>query len=201
MLESRNARLIWRATVQVLRDAVLTFFGGDNDEAFTNARMHKRYCSALAACGNKSFSSLTSVVPSAERPSVPAKRVAPGKPAAVSENVLYSFKGGMDGSGPSALIDVNGTLFGTTPIPEVVPAASLVRAAAGSHLFDRYIRLGIQYSPPLPGRRHGRGRIKNAHLREWPTLRHNASRRRLGLRQIVFRLRDRLHDGSVRRVV
>ncbi len=73
-------------------------------------------CALLAACGNNSFSSLTSVVPSAERPSAPAQRVAPGKPAAaLSENVLYRFKGGMDGSSPqSALIDVNGTLFGTT---------------------------------------------------------------------------------------
>jgi uncharacterized repeat protein (TIGR03803 family) len=73
-------------------------------------------CALLAACGNNSFSALTSVVPSAERPSAPAQRAAPGKPAAaLSENVLYRFKGGMDGSSPqSALTDVNGTLFGTT---------------------------------------------------------------------------------------
>ncbi len=72
-------------------------------------------CALLAACGSNSFSSLTAVVPSAERPSAPAQRVAPGKPAAHSENVLYRFKGGMDGSSPqSALTDVNGTLFGTT---------------------------------------------------------------------------------------
>ncbi|MGB9651591.1 MAG: choice-of-anchor tandem repeat GloVer-containing protein [Candidatus Cybelea sp.] len=43
------------------------------------------------------------------------QRSASGKPAASSENVLYRFKGGMDGSSPqAALTEVNGTLFGTT---------------------------------------------------------------------------------------
>jgi len=31
-----------------------------------------------------------------------------------AETVLYAFQGGTDGSGPNAVIDVKGTLYGTT---------------------------------------------------------------------------------------
>jgi uncharacterized repeat protein (TIGR03803 family) len=73
-------------------------------------------CSALlAACGSNGSSSLPSLVPSAARSLAPVQSSVSGKLAASSENVLYRFKGGMDGSSPqAALTEVNGTLFGTT---------------------------------------------------------------------------------------
>ena len=73
------------------------------------------YGALLAACGNNGFQSPTSAVPLAGKPPVAAQKVMPVKPAAASsKKVLYRFKGGMDGSGPGGLTDVNGTLFGTT---------------------------------------------------------------------------------------
>lgn len=45
---------------------------------------------------------------------VSTPRLAPPSASRVVESVLYRFKGGRDGAGPGALIDVNGTLYGTS---------------------------------------------------------------------------------------
>ena len=68
--------------------------------AFINATL-------MTACGRVFVSTPASV---ATQAAAPTSRLAPG-----TEQVLYSFKGGKDGAYPEAgLIDVNGTLYGTT---------------------------------------------------------------------------------------
>ncbi|MGA9272367.1 MAG: choice-of-anchor tandem repeat GloVer-containing protein [Candidatus Cybelea sp.] len=78
---------------------------------------------------------------------VSTQRLAPPPSNPAGERVLYRFKGGRDGSRPyTALLDVNGTLFGTTTAGTIF---SIETSGLGYNVLHRYPKSGKGGAWPL----------------------------------------------------